>query len=447
MKILLFCIVALLLGQTGTSAGGFLKKEKLFPYQYDHVHGSSLVELHNGDILLVWFQGKGERWADDVRIMGARKKNGFDGWSEPFEMADVKGFPDINPVVFLDGKDRLWLVWYTVLANQWDTSLLNYRISNNYMGMEGAPVWDWQENLLVKPGDKTERGILPDDRFVASVNRQLETYAEYLKGIAGEEVVARWKARAESIKNRAAGKDMIREGRIYREGGSVMDGIRDEIFYYDPVELGYPLSRRLGWQTRSKPVITKSGRLILPLYSDGFGFSLMAITDDWGENWHFSEPLVGAGNIQATIAQKKSGELVAFMRDNGPPPKRLHVSHSTDEGETWSPVKNSDFPNPGTAPDIVTLDDGSWVLSNNDTESGRYRLVAHLSEDEGETWPWSREIVNDEDQQVSAHYQAIVQGKNGDLHLSYSHFKGQVKGIREKTIYYATFNKQWIKGN
>jgi hypothetical protein len=446
LKAILFILTVLLVGQTCTQANGFLKKERLFPYQYDHVHGSSIVELQNGDILITWFQGKGERWADDVRIMGSRKKKGTDTWSEPFEMADVKGFPDINPVVFIDGKDRLWLIWYTILANQWETALLNYRLSDDYLGMDGAPVWQWQENLLVKPGDLTERGILPEDRFVASVTRQTQIYSDYLRENFGEDALRSWESVAAHILHQATGQDMIREGRIYRDGAQIMDGIRDEIFYYDPVDLGYPLSRRLGWQTRSKPIVTQKGRMILPLYSDLFGFSIMAITDDWGENWHFSEPLVGSGNIQATLAQKKSGELVAFMRDNGPPPKRLHVSYSTDEGETWSPVQNSHFLNPGTAPDVVTLEDGSWVLINNETENGRYRLVAHLSEDEGKTWPWSRDIVNDEEKKVSAHYQSIIQGMNGDLHVSYSHFKGHEGGIREKSIYYATFNKEWIKG-
>ena len=62
----------------------------------------------------------------------------------------------------------------------------------------------------------------------------------------------------------------------------------------------------------------------MPLYSDGFSFSLMAITDDWGATWKTSTPLVGFGNIQPSLARKKDGTLVAYMRDNGPPPKRLH---------------------------------------------------------------------------------------------------------------------------
>jgi len=121
--------------------GPFFKTEIIFPFQGDHVHASTIVELSNGDLLVGWFQGSGERWADDVQIMGARKKNGQKEWSQPFVLADVKDFPDCNPILFLDGKERLWLMWYTVIANQWETSLLNYRISEDYLNMEGSPIW------------------------------------------------------------------------------------------------------------------------------------------------------------------------------------------------------------------------------------------------------------------------------------------------------------------
>ncbi len=38
----------------------------IFPLQGQHVHGSSIVELPNGDLLSCWFQGSGERSANDV---------------------------------------------------------------------------------------------------------------------------------------------------------------------------------------------------------------------------------------------------------------------------------------------------------------------------------------------------------------------------------------------
>src|SRR5690554_4966648 len=67
--------------------------ELVLPFQDEHVHGSTIEQLPNGDLLVAWFQGSGERWADDVRIMGARKKAGGEAWSEPFVLADVDGFP------------------------------------------------------------------------------------------------------------------------------------------------------------------------------------------------------------------------------------------------------------------------------------------------------------------------------------------------------------------
>ena len=44
----------------------------------------------------------------------------------------------------------------------------------------------------------------------------------------------------------------------------------------------------------------------------------MAISDDRGETWTASRPLIGFGNIQPSLVRKNDGELVAFMRDNGP---------------------------------------------------------------------------------------------------------------------------------
>ena len=48
----------------------------IFPLQEKHVHSSSAVELPNGDLLSCWFQGSGERTANDVAVMGARLKKG-----------------------------------------------------------------------------------------------------------------------------------------------------------------------------------------------------------------------------------------------------------------------------------------------------------------------------------------------------------------------------------
>lgn len=425
---------ALIYGQSKV----FLQTE-LFPLTRDHAHGSTIVELPNGDLLVAWFQGSGERWADDVRIMGARLLKGDHTWSKSFVMADVPDFPDINPVLFLDKKEELWLVWYTVIANQWSTSLPVFRLSNNYMQKEGPPEWRWQQTIFVKPGDKTEHGILPDDKFVRSVEQQVDAYGDYLKENMGEneEILKLWAKWKEDLIGKAEGKDFLRDGYYLDENGSRVEGKR-----------GYPYFRRMGWQTKNKAVFVGQNRMILPLYSDGFSFSLMAITDDGGVHWQFSSPLVAPGNIQPSIAIKKNGTLVTFMRDNGPPPKRLMVSESIDRGMTWSAVKDSKLPNEGSGADIVTLKNRHWVLAYNDTEDGRNSLAVSISEDEGKTWSYTRHLELDTRElkiATQSSYPSVIEGKDGIIHVIYSFHRRDRKGKPNETIKYARINEAWIK--
>lgn len=415
---------------------------EIFPLTEQHCHGSTIVECPNGDLLAAWFQGSGERWADDVAVMGARLLKGADRWSEPFVMADVPGFPDINPILFLDPQDRLWLMWYTVIANQWETSLPKYRISSDYMRADGPPNWSWQEVLHVKPGSPTERGIQPNDKFVKSCERQINAYIDRAaEGLSTAQRIALaakariWKAH---VLSKARGQDMIAKGILVDPNGN-----------RTTAQLGYPYFRRMGWQTKNKAVTVDSRRIIVPLYSDGFSFSLMAFTDDLGRTWRFSEPLVGAGNIQPGIALQSDGTLVAYMRDNGPAPQRLHVSTSEDDGLTWSNVHDSDLPNPGSGADIVTLQNGHWVLAYNDTEDGRHSLAVSISTDEGRTWPYTRHLELDERERTIAtrsHYPSIIEGRDGMLHVVYSYHHNDRAGDPHKTIKYARFNETWITG-
>jgi predicted neuraminidase len=410
----------------------FLQTE-IFPVQEEHAHGSTVVELSNGDMLAAWFQGHGERWADDVRIMGARLKKGETKWSKPFVMIDVPAFPDINPVLFIDNRGKLWLVWYTVIANQWSTSLPKYAVSNDYL-KPGAPKWEWQDIIYFKPGDKTERGIQPDDKFVVSVERQFRNIRKRFEaaGISKEQM-AEFDEFAKDIIAKAKGENMLESGKIYKKDGTVKDTV-----------LGYPYFRRMGWQTKNKP-LQLGNRIIIPFYSDGLEMSLMAITEDYGKTWEFSTPLVNISNIQPALAIKKDGTIVAWMRDNGPPPNRHYISESKDKGLTWSDVVKSDVVNPGSGSDIVTLANGHWVLTYNDVEDGRYSLVVSVSEDEGKTWKYTRHLEYDKEKKDKFSYPSIIQGKDGMIHVIYTYQKYNTHPGDEDNIKYARFSEDWIK--
>lgn len=362
--------------------------EKIFAPESWHNHSSSVVELPNGDLFVVWFHGSGERQSDDVKIEGARWRKATGTWSARFDVADTPGFPDTNCVVYLDSQKRLWLLWPVILANTWESALMKYRISTDYQQAEGPPVWGFADNLLVIPTRMAERT---------------------------KEVMQR---------------DLTRPGPFGDWARRSIGLAEDKLF------------SRLGWFTRTHPIELPSGRMLVPLYSDGFSFGLMAISDDKGKTWKGSEPIVGFGNIQPSVVRRQNGELVAYMRDNGPAPKRIMMSVSKDDGMSWSPAADTELFNPGASVEAIRLRDGKWLLVYNDLERGRGSLAASLSDDEGKTWKWTRHIATGPGQY---HYPSVIQGADGMIHVTYSQHEREGEK-NSKTIAHARFNVDWVMG-
>ncbi len=199
------------------------------------------------------------------------------------------------------------------------------------------------------------------------------------------------------------------------------------------------LYQRLGWMPRVHPTVLPSGRWLMPLYSDTFSASIVAITDNQGESWSFSTPIIGFGNIQPSLVSKKDGSVVAYMRENGPL-RRIRVSTSKDNGETWSPVSSSDLPNPGAGIEALRLADGRWAMVYNDTTAGRHSLAVSLSSDEGQTWPITRHVERTAPGGGQFHYPSIIQDREGRIHLTYTH---RVAG--KSTIQHARFPITWVE--
>ena len=374
-KLLLFYILCLLmfktaLAQTDTQKLIPVFSTLIFPPQEKHTHASSIVSLPNGDFLCAWFMGSGERTADDVKIMGARLQKGSNTWSTPFLLADTYDIPDCNPVLFINKKGKLFLVWIAVEANKWEYSILRFKTSTDYL-KTGVPVWNWQDNILLKPG-----------------------------GNFAEEVAARFKELAD---NKAG-------------WSAYAPGYNDMI-----IEASKDIRKRsIGWMTRIKPLLPDSSKILLPLYSDGYNFSMLAVSDDDGSTWHSSLPIVGRGNVQPALALKKNGTIAAYMRDNGDAPSRVQVSESNDKGESWSAATKTTIPNTASV-ELLVLQDGKWAFLGNDIEDGRYRLSLYISNDEGKTWKWKYYLENEPPGKGSFSYPSLIQTSDGFLHITYSY--------------------------
>jgi predicted neuraminidase len=382
-------VIAVATLSAASYAEPLLRASNVFPLQNKHVHSSSIVECPNGDLLCCWFHGSGERSGDDVVVQGARLKAGESSWGPVFVMADTPRFPDCNPVLYFDSADRLWLFWITVLAERWECSQLKYRIANDY-GEEGPPHWAWQDVIQLKPG---------------------EAFADVMK---------------------ARFQELRLEDGLWAEYAKpyhqlLLEAAQD------------PYKRQTGWMTRIHPLTLPSGRILLPLYSDGFNASLVAISDDEGRSWRASSPIIGLGPIQPTVVRKRDGTLVAYCRDSGAAPHRVLFAKSSNDGETWSAAVDTEIANPGSSLEAIALADGRWLMICNDTDQGRHRLTALISQDEGATWGSRRQIEPLDVQGKGFGYPSVIQSRDGSIHLTYSYSTDRGECIR-----HCVMNTDWI---
>ncbi len=190
----------------------------------------------------------------------------------------------------------------------------------------------------------------------------------------------------------------------------------------------------LGWMYRHKPIVLRSGRILLPLYDEVRWLSLFGWSDDNGQTWHYGEALPSdPGNIQPSPVQLADGRIFAIMRtgDHG----HLWQAWSHDEGETWTKPTLSSLPNPNSGADMVRLDNGHLVLAFNNTSEGRSPLSLALSEDEGASWPFVRDL---EAGPGEYSYPAIIQTADGRIHVTYTYLRTHIKHV--------SVREEWIKG-
>lgn len=348
-----------------------------------------MIETARGDLLAAWYSGSGERNADDVVIQGAWLAWGSDRWGPRFLMADTPGYPDCNPALFAAPGGSVWLFWPTILDHRWEGALLKYVVADSSPSPPGPVKWSRSGVLHVTPAAAD---------FAAAIGQALGTLTE-------------------------------EEKRKYQKELAGVDARSRDLLY-----------QRLGWMPRVHPIMLPSGRWFMPLYCDTFSASIMAISEDRGGSWSASHLMVGFGNIQPSLVTKKDGTLVAFMRDNGPH-RRIRMSTSADDGTSWTPVVDTAFPNPGAGIEAVGLVTGNWALVYNDTTKGRHALAVSLSDDEGKSWKWTRHLERREPGQGSFHYPSMIQGREGEIHVTYTH---HVPG-QGSTIKYARFSEAWIR--
>ncbi|WP_316737553.1 sialidase family protein [Pedobacter aquatilis] len=188
---------------------------------------------------------------------------------------------------------------------------------------------------------------------------------------------------------------------------------------------------------KNKPIQIANGEILYPSSTESLDEKKWLIhlekTDANGKNWRkINIDCDTFGVIQPSILTYPNGKLQLLCRSRQ---NVIVESWSVDNGESWSKLKPTTLPNPNSGSDAVTLKDGRQLLIYNPLESGKDwwegRSVLKLAiSNDGKNW---KNIYTLEEHPKGEYsYPAIIQAKDGAVHLSYTSLRKKIKYIKLK---------------
>ncbi len=140
--------------------------------------------------------------------------------------------------------------------------------------------------------------------------------------------------------------------------------------------------------------------------------------------------------IQPTFLKHSEEKIQLLARSGGKTPDtKIAQCWSEDGGKTWSEVTNTTLPNNNSAIDAVTLTDGRHLLIYNHStredetcgRKGRGILTLAITED-GVNWE-AAAVLEYRTGAVQYSYPAIIQTKDGLVHITYSWHRKRIKHV------------------
>jgi predicted neuraminidase len=141
--------------------------------------------------------------------------------------------------------------------------------------------------------------------------------------------------------------------------------------------------------------------------------------------WRKSAPLndrAEFGAIQPTILEHSKSRLQILCRSQQ---GVITEAWSEDGGKTWGKMTATSLPNPSAGIDALRLEDGRFLLVYNPAAKGRGKLEIAVSRD-GRTW---RRGVVLEDTTGEFSYPALIQSKDGLVHVTYTWQRQKIKHV------------------
>ncbi|HUC93281.1 MAG TPA: sialidase family protein [Paenibacillus sp.] len=345
-------------------------------------HAPSLIELHNGDMLMVWFAGDTEEGRSDIRIVMSRLARGATRWTDPVHVSEDPVRSEQNPVLF-QKQDGTLMLLHTAQAPRED-------VKEHYNPATNVDAATRQETSEIRCR------LSEDDGHTWGPTR---TFSET-------------------------------PGSFCRAPIEVL-GNGDWIF---------PM-----WISK------RDGNTVF-----GNDTSLVRISQDEGRTWSEYPIPASRGRVHPNIIEWGEGRLSAFFRSRSA--DWIYASRSNDYGRTWSEPERTTLPNNNASIRAIKLQSGRLAVIYNHFQAGddpqatiwpktRFPVSIALSEDEGRTWPYIRQIeqgdgfTGEENKHLNRTYEYpwLLQTRDGLLHAAYAYGNRQA-------MKHVVLTEQWIIG-
>lgn len=353
-------------------------------------HAANLMVLHNGILACVWFGGSMEGKSDISVYMSTLDPQRSE-WSQPVQLSFDRERSEQNPILFLVPGGPLWLLHTAQYSGNQDTAIVRRRVSTDH-----GITWGPTETI----------GGLPAGTFV---RQPIHVHTD------GTWLLPIWDCRVLP--------------------GEKWDGSLDE--------------------------------------------SAVLRSTDQGASWSRVNVPESLGCVHMSIVPASNGDLLGFFRSRWA--DNIYFTRSSDGGLSWAEPVKTPLANNNSSIQALRLKDGRLAMIFNDSSAAdaterraslydelddedpatpdstvkpvkmtnhrrafwgapRAPMTLALSEDDGLTWPWRRNLEvgdgycmsNDSARSLNREYSypSLRQTSDGALHVAYTVFRRHIRHAR-----------------
>lgn len=197
-----------------------------------------------------------------------------------------------------------------------------------------------------------------------------------------------------------------------------------------------------GKLSRALPLRLGPGKILLPLYYEGFskaGYTCELLLAHGIVTKSHCLDIPGKGHLQPTLVEKK-GKVLAYLRSVNPEKEiemaEMDLVQGSSKNSAWVKQANLNLPNPDSSVAAIKSEDGAILLVYNE-ENGRKVLSLARSED-GRSF---RKLFSFEkdlaEPVIGFSYPSLLRSSDGTYHLVFT-YQGR------SAIRHVHFNQAWI---